>query len=302
MSSAEFNSPLLNSHADDEEIKRYARLLDSLAIGLVVYSPDAAQFLRNKMAALLLGDTTQTWMNESGHMIPRDEFPEVIVLRTKQAVYDCTMTLADAEINTSWLSINAIPVFDENGNVRRVLTTVNDITDLRALQHEIGLLTTHDSLTGAFNNPAIMHLLEKEIRRAQRYGTPFTIAQLDIDSFLPLCEKHGKENGDLVLSGIGKLLCESVREIDLVGRIGNDEFLLVLPNVRLNDAIIGMERLRLRVEAQPLTPDNLFVTISGGITEYAGENATVLVERSKSLLIHAREAGRNRFCLDMDIL
>ncbi len=106
-----------------------------------------------------------------------------------------------------------------------------------------------------------------------------------------------------MLAGIGKLLSESMREIDIAGRIGNDEFLLVLPNVSLKDAMVGLERLRVLIETQTFPDDGyLRVTISGGITEYTGENSSTLIERSKSLLINARESGRNRFCLDGDIL
>ena len=128
------------------------------------------------------------------------------------------------------------------------------------------------------------------------------MAQVDIDHFLHFCEKHGPEPGERVLSGIGKLLTETMREIDIAGRIGDDEFLLVLPNVSLKEAMIGLERLRMLIETQEFVSAGLRITVSGGITEYTGENSETLLERAKSLLIHAREAGRNRFCLDGDIL
>ena len=69
----------------------------------------------------------------------------------------------------------------------------------------------------------------------------------------------------------------------------------------LKDAMVGLERLRVLIETQTFTDDFLRITVSGGITEYTGENSATLIERSKSLLINARESGRNRFCLDGDI-
>ncbi|WP_301103442.1 GGDEF domain-containing protein [Propionivibrio sp.] len=302
MNSANSYSPLPNACAEDDEIRRYAGLLDSLGVGLMVFSSDASPFLNNNMAGKLLGGATPNWLNESGQTMVNDDLPLTLALRTSQPVFDCIMALTNEQAHTTWLSVNALPVFSENGSVRRVLLTLDDLTRLKDLQREIGDLTTHDPLTGAFNHRFITQLLENEIHRAQRYGTPFTVAQLDVDFFQSLCQKHGQEKGELVLAGIGKLLRESVREMDMVGRIGNDEFLLILPNVRLNDAIIGMERLRSLIELQAVTDDRLFVTVSGGITEYSGENSTAILERSKSLLINAREAGRNRFCLDPDIL
>ena len=105
-----------------------------------------------------------------------------------------------------------------------------------------------------------------------------------------------------MLAGIGELLGKSLRGIDIAGRIGEDDFLLVLPSVCLKDAMNGLERLRVLIEAHEFSSAGLKVTISGGITEYTGENSAALLERSKSLLINAREAGHNRFCLDSDIL
>ena len=96
-------------------------------------------------------------------------------------------------------------------------------------------------------------------------------------------------------------MCNSLREMDILGRIGEHEFLLIMPNVRLNDAIIGVERLRETIDQHRFTAANLHITLSGGVTEYTGENATQLIERTSSLLACAREAGHNRLCQDVEI-
>jgi diguanylate cyclase (GGDEF)-like protein len=162
-------------------------------------------------------------------------------------------------------------------------------------------LTLIDALTGVANEAHIIHLLEKEIHRARRYGTPFGLAQVDIDQFLPFCEIHGQHAGDQALADFGRLLRSSIRETDMVGRIGNDEFLILLPNVCLNDAMIGVERIRALIEAHEFADTGRKITISGGVTEYTGESAALLIERSKVLLAEARESGRNRICLDREI-
>lgn len=303
MNAADCYSPLPNAcYAEDEEIRRYAGLLDSLSVGLMVFADDASPCLNNKIASQLLGNTAPVWKNESGQTISSDELPLESVLRTSRPVLDRIMGLSNREAHSTWLSVNALPVFSENGSVRRVLLTLTDINAERMLHSEVKQLSIHDPLTGVFNQRYVMHLLENEIHRARRYGTPFTLAQVDVDRYFPLCAEHGQRSGDSVLAGIGKLLGKSLREIDIAGRIGEDEFLLVLPNVFLKDAMIGLERLRVLIEAHEFASAGLKVTISGGITEYTGENSAALIERSKSLLINAREAGRNRFCLDTDIL
>ena len=298
---ANYYSSLPNVDADDDEIRRYAILLDNLGIGLVAYSPDAAPWMSNNAAGRLLGEGSPRWMDQHGETVPCDQLPQKIVSDTEQPLFDRILTVDDGAQGKTWLSVNALPVFSVAGKIRRILLTLNDITDLRQLQQEVSRLTTHDSLTGVFKKDVILPLLDTEIRRAQRYGTPFAIARLDIDHFSDLCQKHGRLNGDLVLVGVGKTFREGVREIDMIGRIEEDEFLVVLPNIRQSDAVIGMERLRTTIESRPFTSDRLAVTISGGIAEYAGETSAALLEHSRSLLISAKEAGRNRFCLDPEI-
>lgn len=302
MSPADNFSPLPNAHAKDEEINRYGGLLDSLGIGLMAFYPDASPCLSNKTAGRLIGSTTPHWIDESGMTIADDDLPLNRALRTSRPVFGCIMALKSNEEHTIWLSVNALLVFSEDGSIRRVLLTLTDIDTVKSLRSEITKLSVRDPLTGVYNRQHVMYLLENEIHRARRYGTPFTLAQVDVDNFLPFCVKHGQKLGDSVLTRIGKLLTQSMREIDIAGRIGDDEFLLVLPNVALKEAMIGLERLRMLIETQEFADAGLRVTVSGGITEYTGENSAALMERSKSLLIYAREAGRNRFCLDADLL
>lgn len=302
MKAVELQSPLPGSHADDLEIKRYAALLDRLGIGMLVFSPDATPVFQNELAGKLLSDAPHSWADESGQPVVIEDITKMLARDAGTPIFQYVLALTSADLRTTWLSINLFPVFSESGRVRRIVLTLTDINEERKLQSEIKKLTTRDPLTGVFNQRQVMYLLENEIHRARRYGTPFTLAQLDVDLFLPFCEKHGNKTGDSVLAGIGKLLIESMREIDIAGRTGDDEFLLVLPNVSLKDAMVGLERLRVLIETQTFTDDFLRVTVSGGITEYTGENSATLIERSKSLLINARESGRNRFCLDGDIL
>lgn len=295
-------SPLPNLHADDEEISNYAGLLDSLDIGLVVFSSETVLCFNNKTAERFLGAEPHNWKNDCGQSIPAVEFPTSIAFGVSQPVFDRVLVLEKDTGTTIRLKANALPVFSANGRVRRVLLTLDDISKERHAKDEQENVRIHDPLTGVFNKQHVMFLLGNEIHRARRYGTPFTLAQIDIDLFLPFCAEQGTERGDLVLMGIGKLLKESLREIDIIGRIGNDNFLLILPNVSLNEALIGLERLRVLIETHEFFDEALRVTISGGIAEHTGETPEALVERTKSLMAHARQAGRNRYCLDMDIL
>lgn len=302
MNASQHHSPLPSIYADDEEIKRYAGLLESLGVGLMVFSPDASPCFQNGHASNLLGNSQPKWLDVYGHPIAVEDQPLNQVLRTSQAVLGNIMVLASDKAHNIWLIANAIPVLSEKGDLRRILLTLTDISERQILKNEIEKLSIRDPLTGVFTEQHVMQRLENEIHRARRYGTPFTLAQLDIDNFHPLCAEHGQQFGDIILTVIGELLNKCMREIDIAGRVGDNEFLLILPNVSLKDSMIGLERLRVLIETQAFTKAELQVTISGGITEYTGESSETLVERSRSLMINAREAGCNRFCLDLDII
>lgn len=302
MESTERYSPLPTLHADDQEILNYAGLLDGLDIGLMVFSSDAIPYYRNKAAEKLLGPEMPDWTDASGRPIADAELPMSIVRQTTKPIFDQQLALKNAVGGTIRLRINALPVFAGDNRLRRILLTLVDANRSRLPEGERADGQVVDRLTRVFTKQHVMSLLGNEIHRARRYGTPFTLAQLDIDNFVPFCNQYGQERGEQVLAGIGQLLKKSLREIDIVGRIGNDEFLLVLPNVSLNEALVGLERLRVAIETREFFDQALRVTISGGIAEHAGETAEALIERTRSLMVQARESGRNRYCLDIDIL
>jgi diguanylate cyclase (GGDEF)-like protein len=293
-------SALPNLQADDDEIVRYATLLDSLGVGLMVFAADATLCLSNKVAGRLLGDAIHKWMN-GNKAVSAAELPLLQVLRNSRPVFGRVMSLTAEGSNPVAVRVNALPVFAADDSVRRILVTLDDTGNQRAPSAS-EVLSIYDEVTGVFDQHYVMYLLENEIHRARRYGTPFTLAQVDIDLFLLFRDAHGDAVADSVLAEVGEVMGKCMREIDIVGRIGFDEFMLILPNVSLKHALVGLERLRAMIETATFGGGKFKLTISGGIIEYTGENPEALVERSRALVINARESGRNRFCLDVDIL
>ena len=290
-------SSFLHLLADDEEIGRYGELLDSLGIGLEVFAPDASVCHRNAIVKELCGDSGPIWREIDGQPVARDKDPVVQVIQTSQPVLDRMLILIRAEKPRVTVKINALPVFSEKGLVDRILLILAKQTEDISLQFSI-----NDSSTGLFSQNHTMFLLDNEIHRARRYGTPFTLALIAVDQQQTFCESNDNTFDDELFARVGKLLRKSMREIDIAGRIGLTEFLVILPNVALNDAMIGLERLRMLIETQELPPEAVKTTISGGVTEYTGENSTPLIERCRSLLEHAKDGGGNRFCVDLRII
>ncbi len=293
--------PLVDLRADDDEIGRYAALLDSLGIGLLVFAADDFLLQRNAQAEILLGDGAATWEDENGHPLAADDRLQVRVRQTRQAVLQQPIGIRSGEgAPPIWCSASAFPVFAADGSLRRVLLTLADLSRHNWLASETRELPTHDPLTGVFSERYIALLLDDEGRRARRYGTPFALALIAIDRFQELCAAGGAQAGENVLVELARLLGTSLREFDMVGRFDDDQFLLILPNVRVNDALTGLERLREMVETthagDPLGP----LTISGGVSEFTGDDSAALIDSVRSLLAAARESGCNRLCVNLD--
>ncbi|MEF8704644.1 MAG: sensor domain-containing diguanylate cyclase [Candidatus Accumulibacter sp. UW26] len=294
--------PPVDLRADDVEIGNYGTLLDSLDIALLVFSPDGSLHLHNTQAATLLGDTPVIWEDENGQPLADDHRLEMQVAQTRQAVLHRAIGIRKAASGaTTWCKASAFPVFAGDGSLRRVLLALVKLSRYKQLARENQSMPTHDPLTGVFSQTYIELLLDDEDRRARRYGTPFALALMAIDDFTDFCAANGREAGERVLAEVGSLLGRSLREFDMIGRFGSDQFLLVLPNVRVNDAMIGLERLREVVEATYSRDDRPPLTISGGVTEYSGEDSAALIEHLRPLLNAAQEAGGNRLCVDLEI-
>jgi len=302
MPNSPFRLPLVDLCADDAEIGRYAALLDNLGIGLLVFNADGGLQLHNPQASSLLGDTEIRWEDDNGTVLGTDQRLEMRVLRTRKAIWQQTLGIKrDASAAAIRCKASAFPVLAEDGSLRCVLLTLSDLTEQHPKQtNEAPRRAAQKPLTGVYPQADILHLLDDEGRRATRYGTPFSLALIGIDHFPELCRTRGAQAGERAQADVGLLCGESLRDADMVGRFRADKFLLILPNVRVNDATIGLERLRELVETRHASADAEPLTISGGVSEFTGEDSAALIERVRSLLAAARDAGGNRLCVNLD--
>ena len=294
-----YRPPLVDICADDAEIGRYAALLDSLSIGLLVFAADGSLQSRNTHASTLLGTTPTIWEDENGDELSADDHLEVQVLRTRRPERQRALGIRkDASTPLIRCSASAFPVLAEDGSLRCVLLTLANLSQPHAGSG--AQRTTHAPLSGVISEVDILLMLDDEGRRARRYGTPFAIALLGVDHFPELCAANGALAGERMLADVGQLLCTGLREFDVVGHFRADLFLLILPNVRVNEAVIGLERLRELVETTHAADATGPLTISGGVSEFTGEDSAALIESVRSLLAAARDTGGNQLCVNLD--
>jgi len=155
-----------------------------------------------------------------------------------------------------------------------------------------------DPLTGLLNRRALGRELAAEFNRARRYRRPLSAAMIDIDGFKKFNDAYGHLCGDQVLAGISGIMASHLREQDVLGRFGGEEFLALLPESGLSQALVILERLRGLVEEANWVfgAARVRVTVSIGAAEMREEDGTPedLVRRADEELYRAKAAGRNR--------
>jgi two-component system cell cycle response regulator len=156
----------------------------------------------------------------------------------------------------------------------------------------------HDSLTGLYNRMAILEALDRELARFTRDGTPLSLIMADLDDFKRINDTHGHPVGDAVLRESARRMRAVIRNYDVIGRHGGEEFLIVAPGCNLAAAEQQAERLRQCVAADPVTIPGgpISVTVSLGVAQATCglRQAEQLLHAVDQALYSAKKAGRNR--------
>lgn len=168
--------------------------------------------------------------------------------------------------------------------------------ELEKSKASLEILATTDNLTRVHNRYSVMNILEKEMNRAQRHEEHLCIMLFDIDHFKNVNDTYGHDVGDRVLQSITEVVQESLREIDIIGRYGGEEFLVLFPNTSFEDGQVVCERIRTNVEAFEFEHGN-DLTISMGLVVFMeNETSDTLFKRLDELLYKAKHNGRNTLC------
>ncbi len=197
-----------------------------------------------------------------------------------------------------------MPVKDDNGEVQYVCFTLFDTTDTSIYQSkleettaQLRVLSNRDGLTQLFNRRYIEESLLTEFNRARRYGNKLSVILSDIDFFKKVNDVHGHLAGDEVLRVVSQRLTSGLRDSDILGRYGGEEFLVVLPETDMQGAHVLAERLREAVQASPIEAEgeSLTINISLGVTELNDKTAAYaqLIAEADLGLYKSKENGRN---------
>lgn len=195
------------------------------------------------------------------------------------------VSVESVETDTVWLNILAEQAGTAIENAR--------------LFDKIQRLATTDELTGMNNRRHFFNLVDKEFKRFLRYAHPVTVFMCDIDKFKNVNDTCGHAAGDQVLAQVAKIIKGNMRETDIVGRYGGEEFVAMLPHTSLEEAAGVAEKVRTQVEMSEVsieTHEPLKVTISIGVVPFMSgiKDVSMFFDRADQALYHAKMSGRNR--------
>lgn len=187
---------------------------------------------------------------------------------------------------------------EEDGGSGGAVVVFQDITERKQREHELLRLATTDALTGIANRRCLLEHIEQELARFGRSQQPGALLMLDLDHFKRINDRHGHAAGDAVLKHFAALMQSHLRRIDFVGRLGGEEFVIVLADTPASGARIFAERLCETVATQALVTDTgaLRYTVSIGVAPFAAADAGAhaLLARADAALYRAKQNGRNR--------
>ena len=201
-----------------------------------------------------------------------------------------------------------IPLIDSKGHVQHICLIVYDVTDTavnklaqQQANKQLQNLSRTDHLTGLFNRGYWELRLIQEFKRYDRYEQPSCLIMLDIDHFKKVNDKYGHTVGDDVIRQVSRAIKEQVRDLDIAGRYGGEEFGIILTNTDAKGGAVFAERLRSTIEKMVVHSDGqqVMFTISLGISELNSHipDHRGWIEKADHALYKSKEGGRNQFTI-----
>lgn len=203
----------------------------------------------------------------------------------------------EGKVYPKWTTIAAIR--DEQDRITHYMASFFDITERKAAEERIQYLAHHDTLTGLYNRFSLEDRLSQAIVQARREQGQLALLFIDLDRFKLINDSLGHHVGDQLLIEVGRRLQGAVRESDIISRLGGDEFLVVLTNIKDSMAAAGMaEKILERLgDTHEIDGRQLSSSASVGISIFPddGQDGDALMKHADTAMYHAKEQGRNNY-------
>lgn len=228
----------------------------------------------------------------------RDNFPRFL---ESGYVHDLEFELRRKDGTRLPVLLSGTAIRDAAGQLVMSQSTLFDLTERKKMERELERQARIDMLTGLNNRRHFFELAEHELARAARHNEPLSLLMLDLDNFKAVNDTYGHHTGDAALQKLSEVSVQTLREMDILGRLGGEEFAALLPETASEQAMEVAERLRLAVENSVVTLEDgtaFHFTVSIGVTSLERTDARVdaLLKRADSALYKAKKGGRNLVC------
>lgn len=280
---------------------RFRQMIETTPVGLVLARmPDHYITYINQHAAMMFGMPQAAALSKRAHELYYDRIDFIHHTNDAlagQAVNNAECILKHRDGNPFWANVSMSATKAAEGTT--LVIGLNDITQRKKLEDELKRRATTDSLSGLANRAYFMELAKQEIVRAKRYQHPACVLMLDIDFFKKVNDRYGHQTGDRVIKAMADLCRASLRDNDLLARIGGEEFTAFLPETPLAEAFEVAERLRKNIEQHRLELDDgnyIQFTTSIGLSALRNEDANVEapLKRADEALYISKNHGRNQ--------
>ncbi len=300
ISAFDITAQMINEQALMENEQTLRSILEILPYPIYITRPASGQVLFVNRKTCLL------FQQSAGHLLRSKSIDFFASAKEREDLRQLLSTVRDirdieAQMKTSSgrefpAEIAAIAMVYDGAPA--ILVALNDISQRKEMEAELFSQATTDELTGISNRRHFFMQAERELNRAKRFGRPLATMMLDLDYFKSINDNHGHAVGDEVLQGFVKRALESLRVSDIIGRLGGEEFAVIMPETSLEAAEAAAERLRAHLAERPLIAGRtaLEVTVSVGVASYGEEDKTidVFLNRADKALYVAKNGGRNK--------
>jgi diguanylate cyclase (GGDEF)-like protein/PAS domain S-box-containing protein len=259
--------------------------------GEIVYVNQSAAIFFGRSIARLTGiAVTDCWES------PEQYAALLAEIKTRGRIEDREARLVRADGRSCWVQLSAALLRLQEEPL--IYTAFVDISERKSKESELHRLATTDPLTGALNRRAFTERSNDEVERARRGGHVVSVVACDLDRFKSINDTHGHATGDRVLKAFTAAVHDLIRPSDAFGRVGGEEFAILLPGSDAESAVRVAERIRARFEATQIAAADggtIGATASFGVAAWHGEDAFEnTLQAADEALYAAKTAGRNR--------
>ncbi len=266
---------------------------------LIARQPDGQALFANRKACLLLGQSANALLKSrifDYFCNPEDRDDFLTMLAAIKELRELEIHLRAIGGREFLAEIAAITI-DYSGQPA-VLLALNDISARKQLEAELFQQASTDPLTGINNRRYFIARGEQELRRARRFARPLCVMMLDIDHFKPINDTYGHAGGDLVLQHLVRTAVSCLRNTDAIGRLGGEEFAVLMPETELKAAVEVANRLRQSIADSSVTFNGKTITctvsIGVAVLQPSDGDIDALLHRADEALYIAKQDGRNR--------